>query len=69
MEGVHFEKKQLLAQWRSSLSAIQRRDEALAAVQDAIRQQQEQELAINTEMAGYRKDLVKQQVGGGGGLV
>lgn len=24
MEGVHFEKKQLLAQWKSSLTAIQR---------------------------------------------
>lgn len=24
MEGVHFEKKQLLAQWRGSLNAIQR---------------------------------------------
>lgn len=24
MEGVHFEKKQLLAQWKSSLNAIQR---------------------------------------------
>lgn len=29
MEGVHFEKKQLTAQWQSSLIATQRRDEAL----------------------------------------
>ena len=29
MEGVHFEKKQLTAQWQSSLIATQRRDQAL----------------------------------------
>ena len=29
MEGVHFEKRQLTAQWQSSLIATQRRDEAL----------------------------------------
>lgn len=29
MEGIHFEKKQLTAQWQSSLIATQRRDEAL----------------------------------------
>lgn len=29
MEGVNFEKKQLVAQWQSSLTAMQRRDEAL----------------------------------------
>ena len=29
MEGIHFEKKQLTAQWQSSLVATQRRDQAL----------------------------------------
>ena len=29
MEGVAFEKKQLTAQWQSSLIAMQKRDEAL----------------------------------------
>ena len=29
MEGIHFEKKQLTAQWQSSLIATQRRDQAL----------------------------------------
>ncbi len=33
METVHFEKKQLVSQWKSSLVAIQKRDEALAAMQ------------------------------------
>ncbi len=29
MDGIHFEKKQLVAQWRSCITAIERRDEAL----------------------------------------
>ncbi|GFH23762.1 flagellar-associated protein 172 [Haematococcus lacustris] len=62
MEGVQFEKKQLVAQWRSSLLAIQKRDEALAAIQDAIRQQQMQELSLDTEISGYKRDIVKQQL-------
>jgi len=62
MEGVHFEKKQLVAQWKSSLVAIQKRDEALAQIQDAIREQQQQVLSIETEIQGYKKDIVKQQV-------
>lgn len=48
---------------------IPRRDEALAAIQDAMRQQQEQELAIDTELQGFKKDIVKQQVGGARMLV
>lgn len=39
-----------------------RRDEALAAVQDSIRAQQQQELAIGTEIQGYKKDINKEQV-------
>eukprot|EP00878_Enallax_costatus_P030136 GHUV01032788.1.p1 GENE.GHUV01032788.1~~GHUV01032788.1.p1 ORF type:complete len:692 (+),score=266.59 GHUV01032788.1:452-2527(+) len=62
MEGVHFEKKQLLAQWRGVVNAIQRRDEALAAIQDSIRQQQQQELSIETEIQGYKKDINKEQI-------
>eukprot|EP00879_Flechtneria_rotunda_P033179 GHRR01036724.1.p1 GENE.GHRR01036724.1~~GHRR01036724.1.p1 ORF type:complete len:546 (+),score=242.57 GHRR01036724.1:177-1814(+) len=62
MEGVHFEKKVLLAQWKGSLNAIQRRDEALAAIQESIRAQQQQELAINTEIQGYKKDINTEQI-------
>lgn len=45
-----------------------RRDEALAAIEDAIRQQGEQERAIETEVAGYKRDIAKQQVGDGVGI-
>eukprot|EP00775_Hariotina_reticulata_P007189 gene7189-7403_t len=62
MEGVHFEKKQLLAQWKGSLNAILRRDEALAAIQESIRAQQQQELSIDMEIQGYKKDINTEQI-------
>eukprot|EP00877_Chromochloris_zofingiensis_P014228 jgi/Chrzof1/9059/Cz03g34170.t1 len=62
MQGVHFEKKQLVAQWKSSLNAIQKRDEALAAIQDAMREQQQQELSLDTEIQGFKKDITKEQL-------
>ncbi|GIL43650.1 hypothetical protein Vafri_1318 [Volvox africanus] len=62
MENVHFEKKQLVAQWKSSLLAIQKRDEALSAIQDGMREQQQQELSLALEIEGYKKDVVKEQV-------
>ena len=39
-----------------------RRDEALAAIQAAIREQQQQELAVQAEIAGYKRDILRQQV-------
>ncbi|KAK9829105.1 hypothetical protein WJX72_003917 [[Myrmecia] bisecta] len=62
MENIHHEKKQLAAQWQSSLIAMQRRDEALKATEEAIRQQYEQERSIENEVQAYRKDIVKTQV-------
>lgn len=41
---------------------ICRRDQALAAIQESIMKQQQQELAIETEIQGYKKDIVKEQV-------
>ncbi len=43
----------------------QRREEALQAMQDSMRKQAEQELALDMEAEGYRKDIVKEQVGHG----
>ncbi|GFR48625.1 hypothetical protein Agub_g10540 [Astrephomene gubernaculifera] len=62
MENVHFEKKQLVAQWKSSLLAIQKRDEALSAIQDGMREQQQQEMSLMLEIEGYKKDVVKEQL-------
>lgn len=39
-----------------------RRDEALAAIQSSIMKQQQQELTIQTEIQGYKKDITKEQV-------
>ena len=36
MEAITFEKKQLLQQWKSSLIALEKRDEMLRRVEDAI---------------------------------
>lgn len=49
MEAIHFEKKQLLQQWKVALIGMQRRDEALQATEDALTKQREQELALNSE--------------------
>ncbi|KAA6423115.1 MAG: hypothetical protein FRX49_07102 [Trebouxia sp. A1-2] len=62
MEGIHFEKKQLTAQWQSSLIATQRRDQALRALEDAITEQHEQERSIENEIDAYRKDIVREQI-------
>ncbi|MEW5316880.1 MAG: hypothetical protein WDW38_008222 [Sanguina aurantia] len=41
-----------------------RRDEALSAIQDSVREQQQQALSIEQEIAGYRKDVVREAVRG-----
>lgn len=61
MDMINFEKKQLLQQWKSSLVAMQRRDEALQATNDALAQQKQAELAIDSEMEGYRQSIGKEQ--------
>ncbi len=45
---------------------LHRRDEALAAIQEAMRAQQQQELSVEMEMQGFKKDIVKEQVSFGG---
>ena len=62
MESVHFEKRQLLAQWKSSLLGIGSREKALAAMKQAIHDQQEQDSSITNEMQRFKKDTVQQQV-------
>lgn len=62
MESVQFEKKQLVAQWKSSINAIQKRDEALSAIQSSLKEQQEHERSMDAEFAGYKRDIIKQQV-------
>eukprot|EP00192_Tetraselmis_astigmatica_P001068 CAMPEP_0117679654 /NCGR_PEP_ID=MMETSP0804-20121206/17928_1 /TAXON_ID=1074897 /ORGANISM="Tetraselmis astigmatica, Strain CCMP880" /LENGTH=1089 /DNA_ID=CAMNT_0005489087 /DNA_START=114 /DNA_END=3381 /DNA_ORIENTATION=- len=62
MQNIHFEKKQLVQQWQGTLLSVQKRDEALQSVQDAIYEQQQQELNIDNETEGFRRDIVKEQL-------
>jgi len=62
MEAINFEKKQLMAQWKSSLIGIQRRDEALQATNEALAKQEEQAAAIDAEVAGVKASIRKEQV-------
>jgi coiled-coil domain-containing protein 40 len=62
MEAVHFEKRQLLSHWNSSLRAISARETSLAAIKAAIHEQQEQDLSISNEIHRFRKDALEQQV-------
>eukprot|EP00927_Polykrikos_kofoidii_P077527 TRINITY_DN74464_c0_g1_i1.p1 TRINITY_DN74464_c0_g1~~TRINITY_DN74464_c0_g1_i1.p1 ORF type:complete len:891 (-),score=278.40 TRINITY_DN74464_c0_g1_i1:224-2896(-) len=61
MEAIEFEKKQLMQQWRSSLVGIQRRDEALQNVQQALEEQREAELAVENEIRGLQNSIKSEQ--------
>merc|ERR1719230_2090516 len=61
MDAIEFEKKQLMQQWRSSLVHMQRRDEALQNVQQALDEQQEAELAIENEIRGLQNSIRSEQ--------
>merc|ERR1719331_1553837 len=61
MEAIEFEKKQLLQQWRSSLVGMQRRDEALQNVQQALKEQAEMELSVESEVRGLQNSIRTEQ--------
>lgn len=61
MEAIEFEKKQLMQQWRSSLVGMQRRDEALQNVQQALQEQSEVELAVENEIRGLNTSIRQEQ--------
>merc|ERR1719460_3595497 len=61
MEAIEFEKKQLLQQWRSSLVGMQRRDEALQNVQQALQEQAEFELSVESEIRGLQNSIRTEQ--------
>ncbi|KAK3733202.1 hypothetical protein QZH41_019682 [Actinostola sp. cb2023] len=61
IEALHLEEKQLLQQWNSSLIGMRRRDEAYAAMQEALNMQRQRIQAIETEIEGYKKSISKAQ--------
>ncbi|KDO22396.1 hypothetical protein SPRG_11348 [Saprolegnia parasitica CBS 223.65] len=61
MEATAFEKKQLMQQWKSSLIGMSQRDQALMATQAAISNVVEQDLALASEIRGYKSSIEKAQ--------
>merc|ERR1711865_358476 len=61
MIAISYEKRTLLQQWKSSLIALQRRDEALQQTEAELRNQRETLLTIETEISGYKKSIQQEQ--------
>ncbi|XP_056406037.1 coiled-coil domain-containing protein 40 [Hyla sarda] len=61
IEAICLEKKQLLQQWNSSLVGMTRRDEAYAAMQEALRLAQQELRSMETEIEGYKKSVTKEE--------
>ncbi|KAK3091997.1 hypothetical protein FSP39_024328 [Pinctada imbricata] len=61
IEAIQLEKKQLFQQWNSSLIGMRRRDEAHAAMQEALNTQEQKVLSLETEIEGYKKSIFKEQ--------
>ncbi|XP_075260271.1 coiled-coil domain-containing protein 40-like [Convolutriloba macropyga] len=61
IESINLEKKQLYQQWNSSLIGMRRRDEAHAALVEAIEQQKQRLLTLDQEIEAYKKSIAKSQ--------
>jgi outer membrane PBP1 activator LpoA protein len=61
MELIAFEKKQLMQQWKSSVIALTRRDEALAAAQKALKDALTSTKDYDTEIDGLKREILKSQ--------
>ncbi|XP_070579736.1 coiled-coil domain-containing protein 40-like [Ptychodera flava] len=61
IESINLEKKHLLQQWHSSLIGMRRRDEAHAAMQEALSLQKQNIMSYDTEIEGYKKSIQKEQ--------
>ncbi|XP_076810379.1 coiled-coil domain-containing protein 40-like [Clavelina lepadiformis] len=61
IEAINLEKKQLYQQWNSSLIGMKRRDEAHAAMQEALGLAQQQVKSLETEITGYKRSIQKEE--------
>jgi len=62
IEAITVEKKHLYTAWNSALVGMRRRDEAHAAMSEALREQQQRLLTIESEMDGIRRLIQKEQM-------
>ncbi|XP_053562392.1 coiled-coil domain-containing protein 40 [Bombina bombina] len=61
IEAIGLEKKHLLQQWNSSLIGMRRRDEAYAAIQEALSLAQQELRSLDTEIESYKKATTKEE--------
>ncbi|KAI6653384.1 Coiled-coil domain-containing protein 40 [Oopsacas minuta] len=61
LEVLRLEKKQILQQWNSSLVGMQRRDEALAGIQQVRQENQDKLNTMHTEMSSYKRSIKQTQ--------
>jgi len=62
IEAITVEKKHLYSAWNSALVGMRRRDEAHAAMSEALREQQQRLLTLEAEMDGIRRMIQKEQL-------
>jgi len=61
VESIKIEKKQIYQQWTSSLVGMRRRDEAHAAMQEALNLARQQVKSLETEIVGYKRSTQKEE--------
>ncbi|XP_061471789.1 coiled-coil domain-containing protein 40 [Rhineura floridana] len=61
IQAIYLEKKQLLHQWTVSLSGMKRRDEAYAAMQEALRESRHKLKSLEIEIEVYKKSIIKEE--------
>lgn len=62
IEAITVEKKHLYSAWNSALVGMRRRDEAHAAMSQALHDQQQRLLTLEAEMDGIRRMIQKEQL-------
>ncbi|XP_028276271.1 coiled-coil domain-containing protein 40 [Parambassis ranga] len=61
LESLLLGRKQLLQQWNSSLLGMRRRDEALGAIQEAVRAAEHQATLLDKEAESYKKSIIAEE--------
>ncbi|KAF5405478.1 Coiled-coil domain-containing protein 40 [Paragonimus heterotremus] len=59
--SISVDRKNLLAQWNTSLLGLQRRNEAYAALMKAYNELKERLLVLENEQVAYRRSIIKEQ--------
>ncbi|PHJ22551.1 m protein [Cystoisospora suis] len=61
VEAIAADKQRVLQQWKSSVIGMKRREEALQAIKQMVRKQEERELEIEAEMRGVQATMREAQ--------